>query len=77
MALTHRQGHHYKTIFTLYGNPAFSPGNEHIREPFWLGQTVINHATGNAAVTAMNRIVVDARVPDELFTVGQLTLLAR
>ena len=72
-----RQGKHYKTIFTLYGNPAFSPGNERVRGPLWLGQTVINHATGDAAVTVMNRIVVDARVRNEFFTVGQFALLAR
>jgi hypothetical protein len=42
-----------------------------------MGQTVINHATGGAAVTVMNRIVVDARVRNEFFTVNQFALLAR
>jgi hypothetical protein len=72
-----RQGRHYKTIFTIYGNPAFSPGNEYVRKPLWIGQTVINHANGNAAVTEMKRLMVDARVPEQLFTIGELTALAR
>jgi hypothetical protein len=72
-----QQGNHYKTIFTLYGNPTFSPGNEAARCPLWYGQAAINHDTGNATVTVMNRIVVDARVPDQLFTAGQLPQLAR
>lgn len=72
-----RQGKHTKTIFTLYGNPAFSPGNERVRAPLWIGQTVINHVTGDAAVTTMNRVVVDARVRNEFFTVNQFALLAR
>jgi hypothetical protein len=72
-----REGKHYKTIFTLYGNPAFSPGNEHVRQPLWIGQTVVNHANGNAAVTEMTRLVVDARIPEKLFTIGELTVLAR
>jgi hypothetical protein len=72
-----REGKHYKTIFTLYGDPAFSPGNEHVRQPLWIGQTVVNHANGNAAVTEMTRLVVDARVPEKLFTIGELTVLAR
>jgi hypothetical protein len=72
-----RQGKHYKTIFTLYGDPEFSPGNEHIRQPLWIGQTVVNHANGNAAVTEMTRLVVDSRVPEKLFTIGELTVLAR
>jgi hypothetical protein len=67
----------FKSIITMYGNPAFSPGNEHVRAPLWYGQTVINHANGDAAVTVMNRVVVDAHVSDKLFTTSQLVLLAR
>jgi hypothetical protein len=72
-----RQGRHYKTIFTVYGNPAFSPGNEAVRGPLWYGNAAINHDTGNAAVTVMYRTVVDARVQRDLFTTGHLDLLAR
>jgi uncharacterized protein DUF1329 len=72
-----RQGRHYKTIFTVYGDPAFSPGNEAVRGPLWYGNAAINHDTGNAAVTVMYRTVVDARVQRDLFTTGHLDLLAR
>jgi hypothetical protein len=71
------QGRHYKTIFTVYGNPAFSPGNEQFREPLWLGFTAINHANHEASVTEMNRLVLKTRVQEDLFTIGQLAQLAR
>jgi Protein of unknown function (DUF1329) len=72
-----RQGRHYKTIFTLYGNSAFSPGNEQVRAPLWLAYAAVNHETGRAVFSEMHRIVVDARVPENLFTIGQLVQLAR
>jgi Protein of unknown function (DUF1329) len=71
------QGRHYKTLFTLYGNPAFSPGNEQVRAPLWLGTAAVNHASHEASVTAMNRVVVENRVQEDRFTVGQLAQLAR
>ena len=71
------EGKHYKTIFTLYGNPAFNPGNERVRAPLWLAYNVINHQTGRANFSQMHRIVVDDRVPEKLFTIGNLPELAR
>ena len=71
------QGRHYKTVFTLYGNPAFNPGNEHVRAPLWLAYAAINHDTKRANFSQMHRIVVDDRVPDKLFTIGNLPELAR
>jgi hypothetical protein len=71
------QGKHYKTIFTLYGNPAFNPANERVRAPLWLAFDAINHDTGRAAFSQMHRIVVDDRVPENLFTIGKLPELAR
>ena len=68
---------HYKTLFTLYGNPAFSPGNEQVRAPLWLGTAAVNHASHEASVTAINRVVVENRVQEDRFTIGQLAQLAR
>lgn len=72
-----REGKHYKTLFTLYGNPAFSPGNERVRAPLWLGYASINHESGRASFSEMHRIVVDTRVPEDLFAIGKLPQLAR
>jgi Protein of unknown function (DUF1329) len=71
------EGRHYKTIFTLYGNPAFNPGNEQVRAPLWLAFDAINHETGRASFSQMHRIVVEDRVPENLFTIGNLPHLAR
>jgi hypothetical protein len=71
------QGKHFKTLFTLYGNPAFNPGNERVRAPLWLAYDAINHATGRANFSEMHRIVVDDHVNEKLFTIGNLPELAR
>jgi hypothetical protein len=71
------QGRHFKTLFTLYGNPAFNPGNEHARAPLWLGTAAVNHARHESTVTEMNRVVLQGRVQEDLFTIGQLAQLAR
>ncbi|MBI2964469.1 MAG: DUF1329 domain-containing protein [Deltaproteobacteria bacterium] len=67
-----KQGRHYKTIFTYYGNPAYNPGNERLRRPLWIGDSVVNHTSGQSALNALNRIVTESRVSDELFSVDQL-----
>jgi hypothetical protein len=72
-----QQGRHYKTLFTLYANPAFSPGNEQVHAPLWFGTAAINHESHEASVTEMDRIVLQTGVQEDLFTVGQLAQLAR
>ena len=71
------QGRHYKTLFTIYGNPAYSPGNEQVHAPLWLGHSVVNHLNHEASIAEMNRIVLKTRVQEDLFTIGQLAQLAR
>ena len=36
-----REGVHIKTMFEVYGNPKFNPGNEHVQVPVWTGETMI------------------------------------
>jgi hypothetical protein len=48
-----------------------------VRAPLWLAFDAINHDTGRAAFSQMHRIVVDDRVPENLFTIGKLPELAR
>jgi hypothetical protein len=57
LAYDHR-GKHYKTIFTLYGNPAFNPGTsayEHRCGSPMMRSTM----TGRANFSEMHRLVVD------------------
>jgi hypothetical protein len=60
---------------SIYGNPAFNPGNEQFHAPLWVGTAAVNHVSHEAAVTEMNRIVLQARVQEDLFTIGQLAQL--
>jgi Protein of unknown function (DUF1329) len=67
-----KQGNHYKTLFTVYGDPAFSPGNERVRVPVWLGNSVINHATGRTTIGELSRVVFPASEPEDTFEVSRL-----
>jgi hypothetical protein len=67
-----KQGKHYKTLFTVYGNPAFSPGNEQVRVPLWLGDSAVNHETGQSSVAVLSRVSFASKLPEELFDVDTL-----
>jgi len=67
-----KEGKHYKTLFTVYGNPAFSPGNEQIRVPLWLGDSGINHTTGQSSVAILSRVSFTSKLPEDTFDVDTL-----
>jgi hypothetical protein len=54
------------------GDPAFSPANERVRVPVWLGDSVINHTSGQAAVSVLSRVVFPPSVPKDVFEVARL-----
>jgi hypothetical protein len=67
-----REGVHLKTLFILYGNPSFVSGNEAVRQPVWLGESTINHRTAHATVTLLDKVVLDADLPDDAFTIDRM-----
>jgi hypothetical protein len=52
------------------GDPAFSPGNERVTVS--LGDSVINHTSGQAAVSVLSRVVFPPSVPKDVFEVARL-----
>ena len=67
-----RQGRHQRTVFDLYGNPQFNPGNEHVRVPVWIGESVIDYESKNASMTIITKILYNVPLPDDFFNLDKM-----
>jgi len=67
-----QQGKHDKTLFELYGNPKYNPGNEQVRVPLWVGETMIDHQSNVAAITTITKVVYNAPLPDDFFNLDKI-----
>ncbi len=72
-----REGAHAKTMFEMYGNPKFNPGNEHVRVPVWTGETMIDHQNAFGSVTEMTKIIYNEPIPVEFFTLNRIVARGR
>ncbi len=60
-------GKHEKTLFELYGNPKYNPGNEQVRFPVWIGESMIDYQTAMASMTIMSKVSYTGSLPDNFF----------
>jgi len=67
-----QQGKHHKTLFELYGSPTHNPGNEQVRVPLWVGETMIEHQSNFAAITTFTKVVYNAPLPDDFFHLDKI-----
>ena len=67
-----RQGRHQKTVFDLYGNPQLNPGNEHVRVPVWIGESIIDYESKNASMTIVTKILYNVPLPDDFFNLDKM-----
>ena len=72
-----RSGAHHKTLFELYGNPQFNPGNEHVRAPMWVGESMIDYEDNFASMTMVDKVVYDQPLPDDFFQLNQIVARGR
>ena len=72
-----RSGTHHKTLFELYGNPQFNPGNEHVRAPMWVGESMIDYENNFASMTEVDKVVYDQPLPDDFFQLNQIVARGR
>lgn len=66
------EGKHQKTLFELYGNPKFNPGNEHVRFPVWVGESMIDYETEMASMTVVTKIAYTDPLPDDFFNLDRI-----
>ena len=67
-----QEGRHQKTLFELYGNPRYNPGNEQVRFPVWIGETMIDYETALASITYMTKITYNESLPDDFFNLDRI-----
>jgi hypothetical protein len=67
-----RQGKHEKTLFELYGNPKHNPGNEHVRVPLWVGETMVDHQRNLAVITTFTKVLYNAPLPNDFFNLDKI-----
>lgn len=65
-------GKHQKTLFELYGNPKFNPGNEHVRVPVWIGESMIDYEEKLGSMTLMTKVLYNAPLPDDFFNLDRI-----
>jgi len=67
-----QEGKHQKTLFELYGNPRYNPGNEHVRFPVWIGETMVDYETALATMTYMTKITYTEPLPYDFFNLDRI-----
>ncbi len=72
-----RQGQHQKTLFDLYGNPQYNPGNEQVRVPVWIGESVIDYENKFASITVVTKTVYNQALPDDFFNLDKIAARGR
>lgn len=60
-------GKHWKTLFELYGNPQYSPGNEHVRSPVWIGESMIDYQERLGSMTIISKTLYNVPLPSDFF----------
>ena len=59
-------------MFELYGNPKYNPGNEHVRVPVWVGESMIDYHNNFASMTIVTKTVYNVPLPDDFFNLDKL-----
>lgn len=67
-----QQGKHQKTLFEVYGNPQYNPGNEHVRFPLWAGETMIDHEERLGSMTVISKVDYSGTLPDDFFNLDRI-----
>jgi hypothetical protein len=66
------EGKHQKTLFEVYGNPRYNPGNEHIRVPLWVGESMVDYENSLGSMTVISKSVYNVPLPDEFFNLDRI-----
>jgi hypothetical protein len=66
------EGKHQKTLFELYGNPRYNPGNEQVRFPVWIGETMVDYENALGTITTMTKITYSEPLPADFFNLDRV-----
>ncbi|MGH7961063.1 MAG: DUF1329 domain-containing protein, partial [Candidatus Binatia bacterium] len=66
------QGQYQKILFELYGNPKHSPGNEQVRAPVWVGESMIDYQDKLGVITTVTKVLYNTPLPDDFFNLEKI-----
>jgi hypothetical protein len=67
-----QQGKHQKTLFEVYGNPQYNPGNEHIRFPLWAGETMVDYEERLGSMTIVSKVNYSGTLAADFFNLDRI-----
>lgn len=67
-----QQGKHQKTLFEVYGNPQYNRGNEHVRFPLWVGETMIDYEERLGSMTIISKAIYGETLPEDFFNLDRI-----
>jgi len=70
-------GKHQKTLFEVYSNPQYSPGNEHLRVPIWAGESMIDYETKLGSMTVISKAIYNVPLPEDFFDLDRILARGR
>lgn len=62
------QGQYQKVLFEIYGNPKNSPGNEQVRVPVWVGESMIDYPNKLGIITTVTKVLYNTPLPGDFFS---------
>jgi len=66
------QGQYQRIIFELYGNPKYSPGNEQVRVPVFVGESMIDYQDKMGVITTITKALYNSPLPDDFFNLDKI-----
>lgn len=67
-----QEGNHQKTLFELYGNPQYNPGNEQVRSPVWIGESMVDYEEQLGSMTIVTKALYNVPLPDDFFNLDRI-----
>ena len=67
-----QQRKHQKTLFDVYGNPQYNPGNEHVRFPLWAGETMVDYEEQLGSMTVVSKVNYAGTLPEDFFNLDRI-----
>jgi len=67
-----QEGKHWKTLFEIYGNPRYNPGNEHVRAPLWVGESMVDYEEKLGSMTVVTKTVYNVPLADDFFQLDRI-----
>lgn len=65
-------GQHQKTLFELYGDPRYNPGNEQVRSPLWIGESMIDYEERLGSMTIIDKALYNHPLPEDFFNLDRI-----